>query len=306
MYKLFRVLRKEKKIVVCYSGGLGNQMFEYAYEQKLRHLGKDTEADVSSYLTKKTTNREFVLDNVFPNIILDKVDENEMLTYRRNKKYLISLMRALSQIRFINGMWNYDRGCLYEIPSAYKVSWGVMEGYWQSHKYFDDIADKIRQDFEFASIELHQHKSLVSQIDACESVAIHLRGGDYLDNNNFNKYGGICTLSYYRTAVKYIQEHTSSPHFFVFSNDMIWARNVMEKLDIVNVTYVDGENYPNRKDWNDLYFMTRCKHIIIANSSFSWWGAWLGTNSNRIVVAPARWINENRRNEICPDDWICV
>lgn len=133
------------------------------------------------------------------------------------------------------------------------------------------------------------------------SVSIHIRRGDYLSEINQGLYGGICTEMYYAKAITYICNKIDQPSFFVFSNEIDWVKN---NVDIPNPTYIDFNN--GADSWQDMFLMSQCKHNIIANSSFSWWGAWLNRNTNKIVITPSRFINLEEDSDIIPDAWIRI
>ena len=133
------------------------------------------------------------------------------------------------------------------------------------------------------------------------SISIHIRRGDYLHPKFNHLYGNICTIEYYKEAITILQQKYANLHFYIFSDDISWVK---ENLPIVPSTYIDW----NKKEdsWQDMYLMSQCKHNIIANSSFSWWGAWLNNNPNKTVICPSRFMNLNQQSDIVPEDWIQI
>ncbi len=146
---------------------------------------------------------------------------------------------------------------------------------------------------------------MLRRIDGCEAVSVHVRGGDYRDPQSQNRFGDVCTPEYYRQAIRRVRERVSDPVFFVFSDDPDYAREMLGELgDAVYVTHNTGP-----ESYRDMQLMSRCRHHIIANSSFSWWGAWLDPRADKTVYAPARWLNNNptiTSESILPDEWIKI
>jgi hypothetical protein len=139
-------------------------------------------------------------------------------------------------------------------------------------------------------------------LDTKNAVSIHIRRGDYVLNTSTNKHHGVCNLDYYEAAVEYIREKIESLTFFIFSDDIAWVK---ENLKLDNAVFVSS---PEIKDYEELILMSKCKHNIIANSSFSWWGAWLNQNPDKIVIAPRQWTTKKTADEldILPKSWIQI
>lgn len=142
---------------------------------------------------------------------------------------------------------------------------------------------------------------LAKLITAKESVSLHIRRGDYLTAEN-SIFQNICTPTYYKNAVSYMNSNVVNPYYFIFSNDIEWCKN---NLNLDNITFVDWNIGVN--SYKDMQLMSLCKHNIIANSSFSWWGAWLNNNPNKVVCVPKRWYN-NKATVYgeCPDSWVRI
>jgi hypothetical protein len=166
----------------------------------------------------------------------------------------------------------------------------ILHGYWQSYKYFEDIADILRQELQFRQAPDRKNSGMIDLIESSVAVCLHVRRGDYISNTAFSAALGACDTGYYRRAVKKINQMIPNPAFFVFSDDPAWAESNLELPgDPVFIRHNLGHS-----DVEDLRLMTHCKHFIIANSSFSWWGAWLAPDTNKIVMAPARWFNKDK------------
>lgn len=189
-------------------------------------------------------------------------------------------------------------------PSFLKSRTGInfYFGGWHSDSYFISEADKIKTEFSFNSIPSNAvNEYYLGLINKTDSVSLHIRRGDFLIGNNINLFGNICSIEYYNKAILDSQKLIDNPHYFIFSNDMEWVKS---NIVLENVTYVEGNKGAN--SWIDLYLMTRCKNNIIANSSYSWWGAWLNSNTMKIVICPSKFSNNDINSDVYPVDWIKI
>jgi len=180
----------------------------------------------------------------------------------------------------------------------------VLHGYWQSFRYFERIADELRMELAFRGDPDRRSAALLRGIESSESVCIHVRRGDYVSNPTFNVALGACGVEYYDRALEIIAIRVGCPTFYLFSDDLEWVRaNLRIPGPLVTVDHNrDGSGV------EDLRLMSRCRHFVIANSSFSWWGAWLGQDRGGTVVAPARWFNNDKTPaaDRIPLSWIRV
>ena len=169
-------------------------------------------------------------------------------------------------------------------PGVLEKDRAYLTGCWQSEKYFADIQTRVRQAFTFKNLELSEKmKEYECKMQETNSVCLHIRRGDYL--NVSDVYGGICTDEYYEKAMKQMEDWHPDCHFYVFTNDAEWVKaNYKQK----NLTVVEGNEDAG---YIDMYLMTQCKHYILANSSFSWWGCYLNPSENKRMIAPAKWAN---------------
>lgn len=177
-----------------------------------------------------------------------------------------------------------------------------LDGYWQSENYFKEIRNIIIKDFTIKFEPDKRNKSMIEKIKNSNSVCIHIRRGDYISNAKTNKFHGSCSLKYYYNAIGIIIKKVKNPTFFIISDDSQWTK---ENLKLKYPTTYININSP-KKGHEDLRLMLNCKHFIIANSSFSWWGAWLSNNPNKIVCAPKRWFKSTHEGDIVPKSWIKV
>jgi hypothetical protein len=176
-----------------------------------------------------------------------------------------------------------------------------LSGYWQSERYFKDVENVVREQFSFKRALDNKNKQLYEKIRSTNSISVHFRRGDYIKNEKTNRVHGVCNNYYYSRAIKLMNETIKSPVFYVFSDDTDWVRdNVQIEGDFVIVDTNKGDT-----SYIDMQLMSACNHHIIANSSFSWWGAWLNNKNNKRVMAPRQWFREsdNIIDDLIPADW---
>lgn len=269
--------------IVKVMGGLGNQMFQYAFYRALLEYGHDTVINNDSIVGDM---RKFELENVFPNVNIAYDEKHQYESYKNPLSFHEFYQEPAHSL--------YDK-------TIFKKKDCSLLGYWQSEKYFKNIENIIRKEFTF----FPEERSLVElslQIQGEEnSVSIHIRRGDYL--NVPDLYYGICTLDYYKKAIDFIRTKISNPKFYVFSDDIEWTKS---NLTILNGVYISSEMFASYQNWYDMYLMSCCHHNIIANSSFSWWAAWLNPHQEKIVVSPDRWINGEDTRDIWCESWVRI
>jgi tellurite resistance-related uncharacterized protein len=176
-----------------------------------------------------------------------------------------------------------------------------LDGNWQSEKYFIEYEDIIRKDFTLRAPLSDQSKKLEEQILKVEAVSLHVRRDEMVSNKRINDWHGVCSVEYYNDAIKVMAGKVKNPHFFCFSDDPVWTKeNIHPPYPVTYMPY--NSEHPEE----DLILMSRCKHHIIANSTFSWWGAWLNPSKNKTVIAPKKWFNTSKMNtnDIIPESWI--
>ena len=294
-------------VVARLIGGLGNQMFQYATG---RALALQREAilklDVRGFAAAGAhTKRRFELDCF--SIHGSAASDADLAQFgRAAKPRFWPLDRVLRWLRIerANGAWPIYREPHFQFdPAVPELQAPVyLDGYWQSERYFSDIGGVLRQEFT-ANVPLDlENQALVAGIDSVNAVSLHVRRGDYVSDPATNRFHGICSPDYYERAVEYIAARVGSSRLFVFSDDQQWTRANLHFA--VPTTFVDAN--PSDSGYRDMLLMARCRHHIIANSSFSWWGAWLNPSREKIVVAPRQWFraNSNDTRDLIPPNWV--
>ncbi len=272
--------------IVFVQGGLGNQLFQYAFFKYLLHKGhRHVYLDATAPFISK--HGGFELKKVFPAVAANKL----ILPYWKARPiYLIG--DVLKKIFKLNLQTNVEN------PTGTKIWW---KAHWQEYQYSEQVIDELRNELQFAPITDEQNEKTIRQIAATNAVSIHLRRGDYRQPHIRPAFGDICTVGYYKQAIAYIQDKVADPQFFVFSDDPQWVR---ENLPVAGAIYVDWNKGKN--NFRDLQLMSSCKHHIIANSSFSWWGAWLNPSNEKVVVAPTKWAHSyppGFAEKLLPPSW---
>ena len=269
------------KQTIIMSGGLGNQMFQYALYCSMREKGIRVKIDISLYEFNRMHNG-YMLDYAFGlNISHNKINKYSVLWTRliRSNRAPFLLFRE-DESRFCD-----------DVFTTYKP---YIDGCWIDERYFFNIKKKIISQFSFRNID-QKNLMVANMMKVCNSVSLHIRRGDYLSQSMYN----ICNESYYKSAIEYIISRVEDSKLFIFSDDPEWCKYFMEKF---NVDYEIIQHNFGKDSYKDMYLMTQCKHNIIANSTFSWWGAWLNNNAGKNVVCPSVWINGRDFNP-CLEEW---
>ena len=271
--------------IICFQGRLGNQMFQYAFFHYLLRAGETVWLDSSAPYYRQRGQIE--LERAFEAVAHN---HHKLPYWKARPLYLAG--DVLKKAFGVNLQTDRER------PDRKAVWWN---GHWQEYRYPDAVKDALLRDFRFAPPTDAGNKKMLAMIDASNAVSIHVRRGDYLKPRIRASFGDICTPDYYREAIAYIRKTIARPAFFIFSDDLPWAR---EQLPLPDAVYVAGNT--GLAGFRDLQLMSRCKHHIIANSTFSWWGAWLNQTSGKIVVAPAKWGHNQFKNfseKLLPPSW---
>jgi hypothetical protein len=285
-------------ILVRLCGGLGNQLFQYAAGRRLAHArGAELVLDLGWYAQTPSSNtpRKYELAHYPIQARTTTRAEDWWCRFHSGR-----LLRRLPIIprrwhNFREKAFDFDRSVL-DLPDD-----TYLDGYWQSHCYFEDIADAIRAEATPLKPAGPRDMAVNEKIVATASVSLHVRRGDYVTHKAAAGVHGTCSVSYYQKALAKIASLVRNPHFFIFSDDVEWARSSIATPG--PNTFVD-HNGPEAA-FQDLRLMSLCKHHVIANSSFSWWGAWLNPNEEKVVVSPQAWFADGRATRtLIPSTWI--
>lgn len=286
-------------VLIEMTGGLGNQMFQYALYRRMQSLGKDVRLDTSYYRSGQVL-REFELEQLgLPMEILPDAEVGRLRGFGYHPSLAERLAYKVQGARIKIYEDTLDR---YQ-PEILDMEDVYLRGYWQSEQYFLEIASEIREVYDLHPTLGAAKRECLDLIQSTNRtpVSLHVRLGDYLDPQNTHVYAGICTETYYRNAVEYMRERVENPLFIVFSDNMEQASRMIQGADVYYVRPEEGGS-----SFSDLYLMTQCRHHILANSTYSWWGAWLTEREDTIVTAPERWFAHIMNPDVICDRWVCL
>lgn len=279
-------------IIIKLMGGLGNQMFQFAFASAYLSKGIQVKFDLSYY---EIDNRHggYCLEKAFPNIKAIKASKRDLFYFvEKVKGEQGDLGYLLKKDRFIVEEEKEDE--FFCDATLSMMDNTFFSGYWQNENYFQQKEDMVKRYFEFKQIPDHDsiNKEIENLIFSNNAVALHIRRGDYLQSPMHR----TLTINYYLEAINIMKSKTNNPYFFIFSDDIPWAKkNIKEQ----NAIFVNNNNHLE-KSYIDMQLMSYCKHNIIANSTFSWWGTWLNNYPQKIIVAPKRWFNTDVNVERIP------
>lgn len=285
-------------IIIRLFGGLGNQMFQYAAGRRLAyHTNTDLYLDATWFLNNSL--RKYDLDVFKINAAIASPDllKCESLSF----KSIIKLggrhfSFGKTSIRVIREKApTFQKNILLLHNNMY------LDGYWQSEKYFEEIANLISEEFSFITPPSPANQELIDEIAGCNSVCVHIRRGDYISHPETRRIHFVCDVEYYKRAIEMITKQVENPSFFIFSDDLDWSKkHVVSDFPIKYISH-----NPPEQGHEDLRLMIQCKNHIIANSSFSWWGAWLGKKQGQIVIAPKKWyaVEKYSSKDKIPNQW---
>ena len=288
-------------IIIEIKGGLGNQMFQYAVGKHLSlKRGVELKLDLR-YLQEKQEEaehikRDFELNKF--NIKAEIATEADLKIVEERKSKFDFLLPYYKRNIVKDKTKKFDKKIFLTSDNS------LLKGYWQSEKYFQAVESVLRQDFIFEKEDNDEYfLQIKNKIETTNSVGIHFRRGDYVTNHTTNKHHGVCSLEYYRKAMQTIASKIEYPEFFIFSDEIQWVKNNL-KTDFP-VHFIENSCEELHSDFR---LMSSCKHNIIANSSYSWWAAWLNTNKEKIVIAPQKWFAtqrlQSKTKDLIPHEWI--
>ncbi|MCM1086914.1 MAG: alpha-1,2-fucosyltransferase [Muribaculaceae bacterium] len=280
-------------IIIQTMGGLGNQMFQYALYKQLKSMGKSVKIDDKAGFLQDDQ-RDPALDAF--GIVYDRADPEEIIEMRDSSPEFWARVRRRLFGRKNHSYFEEDK--LFK-PEIFEWDNVYLEGYWQSEKYFPDVGDILRDEFDLERLRENkdagggiseQAQRYLWRIEQTKSVSIHIRRGDYLLPRNQALFGNICTDGYYERAMWVMAKKHPGCIFYVFTNDEEWGRYFLRKHKEINnkIILVD---LPEERYYEAFALMSRCRHHILANSSFSWWASYLNRNPKKTVIAPNKWLN---------------
>lgn len=282
-------------------GGLGNQMFQYAFiyaQSRIRNTS--FKLDISSFKTyplRKYTLNRYNIKNITASFKeIDQLKFKHEGTLERLTRKLQHKPRPLASSYYKESSMEFD-------PNVFNQNGDIyFDGYWQSERYFHNYRNELLDQFTLKSSIQEKTKKYLEIIFSCSSISLHIRRGDYITNKTTNSIHGACDISYYRKAMSRVMMDIKQPNFFIFSDDLTWAKDNLSINEPATFIELDNEF----SDCDEIFLMSQCKHNIIANSSFSWWGAWLNQNPEKTVIAPQHWFRDNtlQTNNMIPVTWI--
>jgi len=289
-----------KIITVNIIGGLGNQMFQFAFGYAVsKESNSKIKLEVSGF--NSYNQRHYALDlfNVKENSELKP--KYDFLINKINSKHNSLLSKVSSKLlrellRFTKFYFQERERFVFD-QNVFNIKTNTFfYGYWQNEKYFKKYRKELLEIFKLKGIH-SQTKEYQQKIIKSESVSLHIRRGDYL-----NSIHGTCDMKYYKQAVTEILKINKQANFFIFSDDISWVKNNLDFIDHKTLVLLESDI----PDHEEMYLMSQCKHNIIANSSFSWWGAWLNQNSDKKVIAPKKWFNSSTLDtkDLIPASWV--
>jgi len=288
--------------IVRITSGLGNQMFQYAFYRAVKANVPDTKVDVSEFRHRNHHNG-YELEQVF-DIVPDHASRKECDSLADLSKDLLSEFRR----RWLHVKLNCTGTLIRESemgasfhPELLTMRNSYFQGFWQTERYFLPVAQSLRKELIFQQPLDAGNRRIAEDIGSCNAVSIHVRRGDYVKKRRLETLGSVCSPKYYRNAIDHVGAQVRQPRFFVFSDDAAWVRENVKVDDAFHVDINRG-----RASFRDMQLMSLCKHNIIANSSFSWWGAWLNAHPGKLVLAPDIWLRDARMPDVVPGSWLRI
>lgn len=290
--------------IIKLKGGLGNQMFQYAFAKYVERIsGEKSILDSSAYeelLNDEIRKPRLLKFNITSEVAsVDEIRKYTLLSHKGNSlslKYKIGILfEALCNKGYY---FEWKRGDFITLPEIQKCRY--FDGYWQSVEYIEPIKEQLLKDFT-PNYELSaKAQRQMADMQSHNSVFVGIRKGDYTANAKARKHFGIITNEYYSKAMDLIASKVESPVFHIFSNDIEWCKQNID-FGVYKVVFRNKEMQTN--DFEELMIMSSCKHAIISNSTFNWWGAYLIKNPNKEIVCPLRWFNDDTPIYIVPKGW---
>ena len=296
-------------IIVSLFGGIGNQMFQYACGKVVaKNLNAELKIDIS-HLTDRTPRNNFTYRDYELGVFNIK---DEIATIEEVRQFIPDLWNSKEYIKQLYKLKRLFNGkSLYLEKSKFTYNKDIelvkdntfLYGYFQTERYFENHRSELLKSFMLNNQIDKINISLIDKIKSENAISIHIRRGDYL-NSPFEL---LDIQGYYMKAIELIQDRVEKPSFYIFTNDYLWAEENFASLNIKKIIVNINKN---DQSFIDMILMSNCKHNICANSSFSWWGAWLNTNPEKIVIAPKRWFKNTDYVksifDLLPKSWLTI
>lgn len=300
-------------IKMIFGGGLGNQMFQYAFLFSEMHKRNNENIEAVMHRNANEDRRNFTLDNFSYSLTFDVVDEEtvkkEQTRYTIKRKIICNLLKIMGfdntkTVSIMSKLGIVFTPNVYEYyPDIQIKKNSIIEGAFQNWRYFENVRELLKSEFVLKQEPSLECKKYIDMMEESNSVCVHIRRGDYL-NSHYAATLAVCDDLYYKKAIEIIEKEIKNPEFFVFTNtheDHLWIQENYRFKG--NVHYVDLNN----PDYIEMYLMSKCKHFIISNSTFSWWAQYLSKSDNKLVVAPSIWYRGNdAAKEIYMPGWRLV
>ena len=298
-------------IISKIQGGLGNQMFQYAFGlSQATRLNSELKIEIDNFDSPEEY-RNFEL-NLF-NISAKKVEQEDLdslgVPSLSSKKIIPKIRRGLLKKHELNLPIEektivIENGFAFDSTTSKITDGTILVGNWQSEKYFKQIRDRIVKEFSIknpSAIFKKFQEVIIKNLDL--SISVHVRRGDYANNPKYNAKHGVLPIEYYSKSVELIREKIPNAIFYIFSDDIPWVK---ENLSFIKPVIFVSDNGTNNAE--DIILMSLCRYHIIANSSFSWWGAWLDQKKDKTVIAPKQWFvaSNDTTDDLIPKEWLRI
>lgn len=283
-------------VVTNIYGGLGNQMFQYAIGKSMA-VYKHEELFIDSSIFDNYELRNFQLDDF--NVNYKPIKFGKLSIYKINNKYKLHILKKINKYLKITPKIFFEKDEFIFDDSVFDAKSFLFVGYWQSYKYFEKIRGVLLKEFTLKNRLDTVNLEILNRIITSNSVSIHIRRGDYVTDD----VNSVSSLAYYDEAIDYVVKYIKKPVFYIFSDDIDWVKSNLNTKS-QKLEYIDNNKQnPER----DMELMKNCKNNIIANSTFSWWAAWLNDNNDKIVIAPKIWVhNKSTSKDLIPTSWIVL
>ncbi len=303
-------LKDPQGVIVALKGGLGNQLFQYAIGRSISvRLGVPLTLDLAWFEEVKaaggvvTTIRKYALEP-YGLAVSTSCETRQAGKFERVAAKLSTIVgRYIPAHLLVAGVY-HERSFSFD-AKVFSLSAPIgLDGYWQSHRYFDEIADLLRLDIGVPQNVSAASLEFADLIKSTDAIAVHIRRGDYVSNQNASATHGICSAEYYQEGLVQVARGLNNPHCFIFSDEPDWVKNNLNFAmpnTVVDINSLDLAH-------EDLWLMSLCHRFVIANSSLSWWAAWLSISPRKIVVAPRKWFADETKDtsDLIPVDWVLL